>query len=49
MMHDKGIYLVPTLLAGDWIGAKIDKFPPAIATKAKAALAARSDMFRNAL
>jgi len=49
LMHDKGVYLVPTLLAGDWIGAKIDKFPPAIATKGKAALAARSDMFRNAL
>ena len=49
MMHDKGIYLVPTLLAGDWIGGKIDKFPQSIATKAKAAIAARSDMFRNAL
>lgn len=49
MMHDKGVYLVPTLLAGEWTGGKVDKFPPAIATKAKAALAARSDMFRNAL
>src|SRR6266849_8153865 len=49
MMRDKGIYLVPTLLAGDWIGRKIDKFPPAIAVKGRAALAARSDMFRNAL
>jgi imidazolonepropionase-like amidohydrolase len=49
LMRDKGVYLVPTLLAGDWIGGKIDKFPPAIATKGKAALAARSDMFRNAL
>ena len=49
MMRDKGVYLVPTLLAGDWIGRKIDKFPPSIAAKGRAALAARSDMFRNAL
>ena len=49
MMRDKGIYLVPTLLAGEWLGGRLDKFPPAIATKAKAAIAARSDMFRNAL
>jgi len=49
MMRDKGVYLVPTLLAGDWIGRKIDKFPPSIAAKARAALGARSEMFRNAL
>ena len=49
MMHDKGVYLVPTLLAGDWISRKIDKFPAPIAAKARAAVAARSDMFRNAL
>src|SRR5712692_3968380 len=42
MMRDKGVYLVPTLLAGDWIGRKIDKFPPSIAAKARAALGARS-------
>jgi Imidazolonepropionase and related amidohydrolases len=49
MMRDKGVYLVPTLLAGDWLSGRLDKFPPAIATKAKAAVAARGDMFRNAL
>ncbi|HSY52105.1 MAG TPA: amidohydrolase family protein [Thermoanaerobaculia bacterium] len=49
MMRDKGVYLVPTLLAGDWLSERLDKFPPAIAMKAKAAVAARSDMFRNAL
>jgi len=49
MMRDKGVYLVPTLFAGDWIGRKIDKFPPSIAAKARAALGARSEMFRNAL
>jgi imidazolonepropionase-like amidohydrolase len=48
-MRDKGIYLVPTLMAGEWLGGRLDTFPPAIATKAKAALAARSEMFRNAL
>jgi len=49
LMKQKGVYLVPTLLAGEWTGGQADKFPPAIATKAKAALAARSEMFRNAL
>jgi imidazolonepropionase-like amidohydrolase len=49
MMRDKGIYLVPTLMAGEWLSGRLDKFPPAIATKAKAAVAARSDMFRNAV
>jgi len=49
MMRDKGVYLVPTLLAGDWVMKQIDKFPPAIAAKGRAAVAARSDMFRNAL
>jgi imidazolonepropionase-like amidohydrolase len=49
LMRDKGVYLVPTLLAGDWLSERLDKFPPAIAMKAKAAVAARSDMFRNAL
>ncbi len=49
LMKQKGIYLVPTLLAGETVGAKADKFPAAIGAKAKAALAARTDMFRNAL
>jgi imidazolonepropionase-like amidohydrolase len=49
MMKEHGIYLVATLLAGEWTGGKADKFPPAIAQKAKAALAARSTMFRNAM
>jgi imidazolonepropionase-like amidohydrolase len=49
MMKEKGTYLVPTLLAGEWTGGKADRFPPEIAAKAKAALAARSDMFRRAL
>jgi imidazolonepropionase-like amidohydrolase len=49
MMRERGIYLVPTLLAGDWVGAKVEKFPPAIAAKGRAALAARTEMFRNAV
>ena len=49
MMRDRGVYLVPTLLAGDWVMRQIDKYPPAIAAKGRAAVAARSDMFRNAL
>ncbi len=49
IMRDKGIYLVPTLLAGEYTGGRTEKFPPPIAAKAKAALGARSEMFRNAL
>jgi imidazolonepropionase-like amidohydrolase len=49
LMKSKGTYLVPTLLAGEWTGGKADKFPPQIAVKARAALAARSDMFKRAL
>jgi imidazolonepropionase-like amidohydrolase len=49
LMKSRGTYLVPTLLAGEWTGGRLDKFPPEIAAKAKAALAARSQMFRNAL
>ena len=48
-MKAKGVYLVPTLLAAEWTGGKLDKFPPSIAEKAKAALQARSQMFRDAL
>jgi imidazolonepropionase-like amidohydrolase len=40
---------VPTLLAGEWLGGKLEKLPPEIAAKARAALAARSTMFRNAV
>ncbi|HZI66790.1 MAG TPA: amidohydrolase family protein [Thermoanaerobaculia bacterium] len=49
LMKTKGTYLVPTLLAGEWTGGKADKFPPMIAEKARAALVARSDMFKRAL
>jgi imidazolonepropionase-like amidohydrolase len=49
LMKSKGTYLTPTLLATEWIIPKLDQYPPAVQAKAKAAAAARSDMFRNAL
>jgi imidazolonepropionase-like amidohydrolase len=49
LMKKQGTYLVPTLLAAEWIGGKLDKYPPEIAAKARAALAARSAMFRTAV
>src|SRR6266446_1847009 len=49
LMKTKGTYLVPTLMATEWILGKIDAYPPALQAKAKAAGAARSDMFRNAV
>ena len=49
MMKKKGVFLTPTLMASEWIMAKIGNYPPALQAKAKAATAARSDMFRNAV
>ena len=49
MMKRKGTFLTPTLMATEWIMAKIDNYPAALQAKAKAAAAARSDMFRNAV
>ncbi len=49
LMKAKHIVLIPTLLAGEYTGGKLDKFPPAIQLKAKAALDARSQMFKDAL
>jgi len=49
LMKNKGTFLTPTLMATEWIMAKIGGYPPALQAKAKAAAAARSDMFRNAL
>ncbi|HSS44392.1 MAG TPA: amidohydrolase family protein, partial [Thermoanaerobaculia bacterium] len=49
LMRARGTYLVPTLLAGETVGSRTEKLPPQIAVKARAAVAARSDMFRRAL
>src|SRR3989449_6562914 len=48
MMKKKGTFLTPTLMASEWIMSKLDNYPPALQAKAKAATAARSEMFRNA-
>ncbi len=49
LMKNKGTYLTPTLMATEWILGKIDNYPPALQAKARAAGAARSEMFRNAV
>jgi imidazolonepropionase-like amidohydrolase len=49
LMKNKGTYLVPTLMASEWIMSKIEAYPPALQAKARAATAARSEMFRNAV
>lgn len=49
MMKDKGTFLVPTLLAGEYVTAPQRKYPPEIAEKARAAISRRSDMFRRAV
>src|SRR6266478_6617756 len=49
LMKTKGTYLVPTLMATEWILGKLDAYPPALQAKAKAAGAARTEMFRNAV
>lgn len=49
MMKKKGTFLTPTLMATEWIMGKIDNYPAALQAKAKAAAAARSEMFRNAV
>src|SRR5438093_1094073 len=48
-MKNKGTFLTPTLMATEWIMSKLDNYPPALQAKAKAADAARSEMFRNAV
>jgi imidazolonepropionase-like amidohydrolase len=48
-MKTKGTFLTPTLMAGEWVMSKLDNYPPALQEKGKAAVAARSEMFRNAV
>src|SRR5881296_582166 len=48
-MKNKGTFLTPTLMATEWIMSKLENYPPALQAKAKAAAAARSEMFRNAV
>src|SRR5436853_283010 len=49
LMKNKGTFLTPTLMATEWIMSQINNSPPALQAKAKAAAAARSDMFHNAV
>jgi imidazolonepropionase-like amidohydrolase len=49
LMKAKGTFLVPTCMAGQWTGGKLDRFPPEVAAKAKAAFAAHDEMFRRAV
>jgi imidazolonepropionase-like amidohydrolase len=49
LMREKGTYLVPTLMAAESIKPRLDQFPESIATKARAAIASRDALFRNAL
>jgi imidazolonepropionase-like amidohydrolase len=48
-MKRKGVYLVPTLFAGVWVGQMADRFPPAIAEKARAAAAQMQATFQRAV
>jgi len=51
MMVEHGTYLVPTLLAGEYVAGRAEprSYPPEIAAKAKAAVASRSDAVRRAI
>lgn len=49
LMKEKGVYLTPTLIAAEWVVRTIDKYPPPVQAKARAAIAARAEMFRNAV
>jgi imidazolonepropionase-like amidohydrolase len=51
MMRQKGTYLVPTLMAGEYAGGRkaTRQYPPEIAAKAKAAVEGRSETFKRAL
>jgi len=48
-MKNKGVYLVPTLFAGYWVGQSADKFPPAIAQKARETAAQIQATFARAV
>jgi imidazolonepropionase-like amidohydrolase len=48
-MKKKHVYLVATLFAGAWNGERLDRFPPAIAAKSRAASAASQQMFQHAV
>lgn len=48
LMKEHGTWLVPTLLAGDWVGSRADQFPPMVAAKARTIGPLLSANFRRA-
>jgi imidazolonepropionase-like amidohydrolase len=48
LMKQHGTWLVPTLLAGDWVGSKAEQFPPMVAAKARAIGPLLASNFRRA-
>ncbi|MEG3790681.1 amidohydrolase family protein [Lysobacter sp. CCNWLW3] len=49
LMKSKGVYLVPTRMTQLWVDEKADTYPPKIGEKARAAAAAHTQMFKQAL
>ncbi len=49
LMKAKGVYLVPTRMTQLWVEDKADGYPPKIGAKARAAAAAHTVMFKQAL
>jgi imidazolonepropionase-like amidohydrolase len=49
LMKTKGIYLVPTLFAGEWVASGLMQLPPEVEAKAQAARASHSKSFRRAV
>ena len=48
-MKKRHVYLVATLFAGTWVLEHVDKFPPTIAAKVRAAAAQAQQMFQHAV
>jgi len=48
-MKRKHVYLVATIFAGAWVGEHLDRYPAAIAVKARAAAAQIQQMFQHAV
>ena len=49
LMKQKGVYLVPTRTALNWVVAKADSYPPKIGGKARAAGASHEKVMRDAM
>jgi len=49
LMKQKHVYLVPTLSTGHWIAPRVDTMPPAVAAKARAAMAHQYTTYAHAV